>query len=180
MRIRAVLAVAVLLLALPHALPAQEGIRLGLAGGVILPMRSYADVAKMGWVGNASLTYFPAASTSLGLRLDGLYGRADVSFVSGRHEYLGGLANLVFQFGSRRKPNRFYVFGGGGYMRTRISGPNFGTLTETSPAINAGAGFSLGSRGFAFFTEARYMNIYTSGAKPQFLPLTAGFSFGGL
>jgi hypothetical protein len=180
MRTRAALAIAGFLLALPPVLSAQGGVRLGLGGGVIVPMRAYADVAKMGWVGNASLTYFPAASASLGLRLDGLYGRSDVSFVSGRHEYLGGIANLVFQFGSRRTPNRFYLFGGGGYMRTRTSGSSFGTLVETSPALDAGAGFSFGGRGFAFFTEARYVNIYTNGAKPQFLPLTAGFSFGGL
>jgi hypothetical protein len=180
MRIRVTLVLAILLLALAPVLLAQDGIRLGLSGGVILPMRDYADVAKMGWLGNANLTYFPAASTSLGLRLDGLYGRSDVSFIAGTHEYLGGTANLVFQFGSRSTPNRFYVFGGGGYMRTRTSGPNFGTLAETSPAINAGAGFSLGGRGFAFFTEARYINIYTDGLKPQFLPVTAGFSFGGL
>ncbi len=180
MRMRAILAFGGLLLLLPPTLAAQGGTRLGLGGGVILPLRSYADAVNKGWAANANLTYFPAASTSLGLRLDGLYGRSSMSAVSGRHEYLGGTANLVFQFGSRQKPNRFYVFGGGGYLRTRIVGPGFSTLTDTSPAIDAGAGFSIGGRGFALFTEARYINVYTSGSKPQFAPITAGFSFGGL
>jgi hypothetical protein len=179
MRKRAMVAFAGLLLALPPALMAQGGARLGLGGGVILPLRSYADEVNKGWIANANLTYFPAASASLGLRLDGLYGRTTMSAVSGRHEYLGGTANLVFQFGSRRTPNRFYLFGGGGYVRTRMVGPGFGTLTATSPALNGGAGFSFGGRGFALFTEARYISVYTDGAKPQFSPLTAGFSFGG-
>lgn len=179
MRTRATLAVVGLLLALPSALAAQGDIRFGLGGGVIVPVRAHADVIRKGWMGDASLTYFPAASTSLGLRLDGLYGRANLAAVTGRQEYLGGMANLVFQFGSRRTPNRFYILGGGGYIRTRTTGPGFGESRETSPAINGGAGFTLGGRGFAFCVEARYLSIYTSGAKPQFLPFTAGFTFGG-
>ncbi len=176
---RAALAVVGLLLALPPALAAQGDIRLGLGGGIIVPVRSHADLVKKGWIGDASLTYFPAASTSLGLRLDGLYGRANLRQVSGRQEYIGGLANLVFQFGSRRTPNRFYLLGGGGYVRTRTTGPGFGESRQTSPAIDAGAGFSFGGRGLALFVEARYLSIYTSGSKPQFLPISAGFTFGG-
>jgi|GEM_PF-837285 len=179
MHTRAVITVVGLLLALPPALAAQGDIRLGLGGGVIVPVRSHADVIRKGWIGNASLTYFPAASTSLGLRLDGLYGRANLRTIAGRQEYLGGTANLVFQFGSRRTPNRFYLLGGGGYIRTRTTGPGFGESRETSPAITGGAGCSLGGRGFALYVEARYLSIYTHGSKPQFLPIMAGFTFGG-
>jgi hypothetical protein len=179
MRPGALLALVGIALVLPSALAAQGDIRFGLGGGVTIPVRSHADLVKMGWLGNASLTYYPAASTSLGLRLDALYGRSNLKSIAGRQEYLGGLANLVFQFGSRRTPNRFYLFGGGGYLRTRSTGPGFGESRETSPALDAGAGFSFGGRGFALFAEARYLNIYTSGQKPQFLPITAGFSFGG-
>ncbi len=166
-------------LATPPALAAQGDIRLGLGGGVIVPVRSHADLIRKGWLGNASLTYFAAASTSLGLRLDALYGRANLRAMTGRQEYLGSTANLVFQLGSRRTPNRFYVFGGGGYVRTRTTGPGFGESRETSPTIDGGAGFSLGGRGLALFAEARYMNIYTEAAKPQFFLLTGGFTVGG-
>jgi hypothetical protein len=179
MRTRAALAAISLLLALPPALMAQGDIRFGVGGGLIVPVRSHADVIRKGWIGDASLTYFPAASTSLGLRLDGLYGRANLRAVTGRQEYLGGTANLVFQFGSRRTPNRFYVLGGGGYVRTRTTGPGFGESRETSPTIDGGAGFSLGGRGLALYVEGRYVSIYTNGSKPQFLGLTGGVTFGG-
>lgn len=179
MRLRAILVLVGTVLVLPSTLRAQGDIRFGLGGGVTIPVRSHADLVKMGWLGNASLTYYPAASTSLGLRLDALYGRSNLKSITGRQEYLGGLANLVFQFGSRRTPNRFYVFGGGGYMRTRSTGPGFGESRETSPTIDAGAGFSFGAKGVALYAEARYVNIYTTGQKPQLIPLTAGFTFGG-
>ena len=105
---------------------------------------------------------------------------ARLSGISGRSRTLGSTASLVFQAGSRRSPNRVYLFGGGGYVRTRTTGPNFGTLSNTSPAITGGAGVSFGSRSFALFVEGRYLNVYTDGLKPQLAPIVAGFSFGGL
>ena len=168
-----------LLLLLPAAAHAQGDIRLGLGGGVTVPLRSYGDVVDRGWMGNASLSFFPAASASLGLRLDGLYARNSLSAISGRQTQVGGLASLVFQFGAKRSPNRFYVFGGGGYLKTTTSSPNFGDVRDTNPAINAGAGFSFGGRAVALYAEARYVNVYTDGQKPQFAPVMAGVTFGG-
>jgi hypothetical protein len=163
-----------------RALAAQGDIRLGLGAGVSIPVRSYASAVDRGWLGVVNLTYFPAAVTSLGFRLDGLYGRSPLDGFDGRTSYKGGTASLVFQFGARRSPNRFYVFGGGGYVRTVTSGPGFGTAHATNPALSAGAGASLGSRAFAVFFEARYLNVYNGGVKPQLTPLIAGVSFGGL
>ena len=93
---------------------------------------------------------------------------------------MGGLASLAFQFGAKRSPNRFYLFGGGGYVRTEMAARGFPTNSETNPAISGGAGLTFGGKGLAFFVEARYLNVYTDGPKPQFAPLTAGISFGGL
>jgi hypothetical protein len=180
MRPRALLAFALVVLVLPESLAAQGDIRLGLAGGITVPLRSYGDVVNSGWIGNANLTYMPGASAGLGFRLDGLYARNGLSVTSGNQTELGGLANLVFQFGSRKSPNRIYLFAGGGYIRTRTSGPSFGTISSTDPAWNAGAGFTFGVRAMALFVEARYITVTTSGVKPQFAPLTAGISFGGL
>lgn len=179
MRSRSLRAALLFTLLLPTAAHAQGDIRLGLGGGVTVPLRGYGDVVDRGWMGNASLAFFPAASASLGLRLDGVYARNDLSAISGRQTHVGGLASLVFQFGARRSPNRFYVFGGGGYFKTTTSSPNFGDLSETNPAINAGAGFSFGGRAIALYAEARYVNVYTDGQKPQFAPLLAGVTFGG-
>ena len=167
-------------LALPATLAAQGGIRLGLGGGITVPLRAYGDVVNKGWMGNASLAYFPASSASLGLRLDGLYGRSDLHAIPGRQSQVGGIASLVFQFGARQSPNRFYFFGGGGYLKTTTSSPNFGDISDTNPAINGGAGFSFGSRALAFYVEARYINVYSDGPKAQYAPLTAGVTFGGL
>jgi len=163
-----------------RAAPAQGDIRLGLGAGITVPFRSYADAVEKGWMGNANLTFFPSASTSLGLRLDGLYGRSSLSAFSGHNSLAGGLASLAFQFGAKRSPNRFYVFGGGGYVRTSTKASGFPRSSETSPAISGGVGATFGTRGMAFFVEARYLNVYSNGAKPQVAPLTAGVSFGGL
>jgi hypothetical protein len=180
MRPRAMLAFAAVVLALPATLPAQGDIRLGLGGGISWPVRAYSDVVDKGWVGAASLTFFPAAAASLGIRLDGIYAHSGLSVASGKQTELGGIANLAFQFGSRRSPNRLYVFGGGGYMRTRTNGPSFGTITSTDPAFNVGAGFLFGVKALALFVEARYLTVSTSGTKPQFAPVTGGISIGGL
>ena len=180
MRPRGLLAFAVLTMSFPTLLAAQGDIRLALGGGISVPIRSYSDVADKGWLGTASLTFFPAASAGLGFRLEGLYAHHGLSVASGKQTELGGTTNAVFQFGARRSPNRFYVFGGGGYIRTRTSGPSFGTISSTDPALNAGAGFCFGAKAFGLFVEARYLSVYTSGTKPQFTPLTVGISFGGL
>jgi len=171
---------AALLILLPASLSAQGEIRLGLGGGITMPLRSYSDVVDRGWIGTASLTFFPAATASLGFRIDGLYGQSSLSVAEGEQSQLGGTANLVFQFGARKSPNRFYVFGGGGYIRTRTTGPGFGGITATNPALGAGVGFSFGARALGFFAEARYINVYNDGNKPQYAPLLAGISFGGL
>ncbi len=163
-----------------RALQAQGDIRLGLGAGVSVPLRSYSDAVDKGWLGNANLTFFPSASTSLGLRLDGFYGRSGLSSFSGHQSWMGGLASLQFQFGAKRSPNRFYLFGGGGYVHTETEAGGFPKNSDTSPAISGGGGFTFGGKGLAFFVEARYLNVYSDGAKPQFAPLTAGISFGGL
>ena len=180
MRVPALLLLASVTLGAPQALLAQGDIRLAVGGGVSIPIRAYSDEVDKGWLGTASLTFFPAASASLGFRLEGLYAHNSLSFTSGTQTQLGGLANLVFQFGARRSPNRFYVFGGGGFARVKSSGSGFGTATTTDPALDGGAGFSFGARALAFFGEARYVTIRTDGTKPQYLAVTAGISFGGL
>lgn len=183
MRMLAVPAFAALLLSMPTTVAAQGDIRLGLGAGITMPLRAYADLVDKGIVGNASLTFFPGASAGLGFRLDGLYVRSNLNISDGTQTQLGGTANLAFQFGDKRSPNRLYVFGGGGYIRTRSTGPAFGQSSETNPALGVGAGFSFGAKALGFFVEARYINVYNyngGSAKPQYLPLTAGVSFGGL
>ena len=168
-----------LALGLPATVTAQ-GIRLGLGGGLTIPIRSYAGLADKGWLGTANLTFFPGASTSLGFRLDAVYARNSLSVSDWHQTQLGGIGNLMFQFGARRTPNRFYVFAGGGYIRTRSTSPLLGTVTTTDPALNAGAGISFGARALALYGEARYITVSTSGTKPQYAPIVAGVSIGGL
>jgi hypothetical protein len=180
MRVPAMLIAASFVLTAPAPLLAQGDIRLGLAAGISIPIRSYSDLVDKGWLGTGSLTFFPAASASIGFRLEGMYARNSISFTDGHQTQVGGTANLVFQFGARRSPNRFYVFGGGGFVRSQTSGPGFGTVSTTDPALNAGVGVSFGARAIAFFGEARYVSVYTDGTKPQYAPILAGISFGGL
>lgn len=179
MRPQALLATLCLSLTSPAVLAAQGDIRLGLGAGVTMPVRSYADFAHRGWAGMANLTYFPGASAALGFRLDALYTRNSLSITSGTQTQIGGLANLVFQFGARRSPNRLYVFGGGGYLRARSTGPDFGQVTSTEPALNLGAGVSFGARAVALYLEARYVSVKSQGIKPQYTPVMVGVSFGG-
>ena len=180
MRFRGLLALAACLVLTP-ALAGQGDIKLALGGGISVPVRAFSDVVKKGWLGTGSLTYYPAASAALGLRLEGIYAHNGISIAEGTQTELGGLASAVFQFGARRSPNRLYVLGGGGYMRTHQKGPGFGEVTRTDPALNLGAGLSFGARALGLYIEARYITIYTSGTvKPQLATLTGGVSLGGL
>jgi hypothetical protein len=167
-----------LALGLPAGAAAQD-IRLGLGAGLTLPIRSYADLAARGWLGTANLTFFPGASASLGFRLDAIYAHNTLSVDDWRQTQLGGIANLVFQFGARRTPNRFYVFGGGGYVRTRSTSTLLGSVSSTDPALNAGAGISFGTRAVALYGEARYVTVSSVGTKPQYAPIIAGITIGG-
>jgi hypothetical protein len=179
MRVSALALLASVILGAPQVLAAQGDIRLAVGGGISVPIRAYADVVEKGWLGTGSLTFFPGASASLGFRLEGLYAHNNLSS-SGNQTQLGGLADLVFQFGARRSPNRLYLFGGAGYVRVKSTGPAFGSVSTTDPALNGGVGFSFGARALAFFGEARYVTIRTDGTKPQYAAVTAGISLGGL
>lgn len=170
----------VLLVAPIAPLAAQGGVRLGLGGGISLPVRSYADQVKRGWLGTVNLSYFPAASASLGFRIDGFMARNNLDGTSGKATHTGGTANLMLQFGARQSPNRFYVFGGGGFVRSKTEGPAFGEVLQTNPALSTGVGVSFGAKSFAFFVEARYLSVYSDKTKPQLTPLIAGVTFGGL
>jgi hypothetical protein len=181
MRFRGLLVFTACLVVTPAAMAAQGDIKLALGGGISVPVRSFSDVVKKGWLGTGSLTYYPAASAALGLRLEGVYVHHGISIATGTQTELGGLASAVFQFGARRSPNRIYVLGGGGYFRTHQKGPGFGEVSRTDPAVTLGAGLSFGARALGLYLEGRYITIYTSGAvKPQFATLTAGVSLGGL
>ncbi len=181
MRFRGLLALAASVVVAPAAVAAQGDIKLALGGGASVPVRSFSDLVNKGWLGSGSLTYYPAASAALGLRLEGMYAHYGISIAEGTQTEVGGLVSGVFQIGARRSPNRIYVMGGGGYIRTHQEGPGFGELSRTDPALNLGAGLSFGARALGMFVEARYVTVYTSDTvKPQFGSLTGGITVGGL
>jgi hypothetical protein len=163
-----------------HPLAAQGEIRLGLGAGISIPIRSYADAVKRGWHGTANLTFLPSSTGALGLRLDGYYGESAGLGSADRARTAGGTAGLVAALGGRRSPNRLYLFGGAGFFRVRTAFLGGQQVTESKPAISGGAGISFGARAVALFVEARYVNVYTNGPKPQFAPISAGISIGGL
>jgi hypothetical protein len=166
---------------------------------------------------NASLgfTWFPSSHLPIGLRVDGSYmwfgakngllTQNGTKFTSGNEDIYGGDADIQFDLEHWSALHRFYLFGGIGYYREKISLyqteylPGFicyyyyycspglvpvqtNESHTTSPwrgALNAGIGWEIAISGHAsFFIEGRFLRIkpYAS-STGQFIPVRLGFRF---
>ncbi len=177
--LKLVIAVAVVSVASAATVTAQSA-SFGLGGGLILPMSDYKNIDKIGWHGLAKVDIgIPMSPVSV--RLDALYGQTthkDIGTtpVDGKTTLIGGLANLVYKIPLPAPMVKPYLLGGAGIYNLKVTVPSASIDTsETKFTWDFGVGASFG----AFFVEARYVSIQESGGSTKFIPVTAGFSFGG-
>jgi Outer membrane protein beta-barrel domain len=180
---KGIAAVALGVLLTAPALHAQ-GAEFTLGGGVGIPTGNFDNAVKTGWLGLVGVSFVPN-QWPVGIQIDGQYQQYKFDgSASLKERFLIGTANIVFKFKTSEESKvRPYLIGGPGIYNFKATGTNdIGQLTTggtTKFGFNAGAGFDFKAGSAGFFVEARYHNIFTSGADTKFIPIAAGFRFGG-
>lgn len=172
---------AVLSLAGVAGLSAQEGVRLGIGGGAQLPTGDYGNFDKMGWLIGGDLTYW-LTGAPVGIRADVQYAQTShKNNVDGNSKVIGGLAEVVYAFGTSAEQLRPYILGGVGYYNVKVEVTGFGSVSESKVGFGGGAGvaFKVGTGSTRFFIEGKFVSVSTSGSSTTFIPLRAGLRFGG-
>jgi opacity protein-like surface antigen len=151
-----------------------QSVSFGIGGGLTIPTGTFGDFAKTGWHGLGHIGY--GLPSGLGLRGDFLYGQNKFDVGSGKFKLAGGLGNVLYEFQSPGgvKP---YLIAGAGFFNAKADVT--GGTSETKFAFGGGGGVKLKVGADAnFFVEGRYVSVQTSGDNLNFIPLTAGISFG--
>jgi opacity protein-like surface antigen len=172
---------ALLSLAGVGGLSAQQGIRVGIGGGVLMPMGDYKDVDKLGWLVGGDVTYW-LSGAPVGIRADVQYSQTShKNNVDGNSKVIGGLAEVVYAFGTQADQVRPYILGGVGYYNVKVDVTGFGSASESKVGFGGGAGvaFKAGAGSTRIFVEGKFVNVSTTGGSTTFLPIRAGVRFGG-
>lgn len=172
---------AVLSLAGVAGLSAQQGVRVGIGGGAQLPTGDYGNFDKMGWLIGGDVTYW-LTGAPVGIRADVQYAQTShKNNVDGNSKVTGGLAEVVYAFGTSAEQLRPYILGGVGYYSVKVEVTGFGSASESKVGFGGGAGvaFKVGTGSTRFFIEGKFVSVSTSGSSTTFFPLRAGLRFGG-
>jgi hypothetical protein len=163
-----------------------QGAEFSLGGGLGIPLGTFDDAAKMGWMGLAGVSFVPNGSP-VGIQIDGQY--QQYKFDGGgdlKDRFLIGTGNAVFKFKtSDDAAFRPYLIGGGGVYNIKATGAStVGGVTSTTGSttkfgLNAGAGFDFKAGSVGLFVEGRFHDVFTTGANLKFIPVTVGIRFGG-
>jgi opacity protein-like surface antigen len=171
---------AVLSLAGVGGLSAQQGIRVGIGGGVQLPTGDYGNFDKMGWLIGGDVTYW-LTGAPVGIRADVEYAQTShKNNVDGNSKVIGGLAEVVYAFGTQADQLRPYILGGVGYYNVKVEVTGFPSASESKVGFGGGAGvaFKVGTGSTRVFIEGKFVSVSTSGSSTTFFPLRAGLRFG--
>jgi len=161
-----------------------QGAEFSLGGGLGVPLGSFDDAVKMGWMGLAAVSFVPNGSP-VGIQFDGQFQQYKLDGTGDlKNRLLIGTGNIVYKFKTAEESRfRPYLIGGGGVYNLKTTGNvTPGTLCEggvTKFGINAGAGFDFKAGGAGLFLEGRFHDVFTSGENVKFIPITVGIRFGG-
>lgn len=160
------------------ALSAQ-GVRFGIGGGLLMPLGTYKDADKMGWLVGGDATYW-LLGAPVGIRADVQYSQtSEASGVTAhKTKIIGGLAEAVYAFGKKADGVRPYVMGGLGLYNVKVDVSGLsGSTTKVGFGAGAGLAFKLGTGNTRFFVEGKFVSVSTTGGSTNFLPIRAGFRF---
>lgn len=165
-------------------LSAQQGFRVGVGGGLLLPMGDYKDANvwgdKSGFLLGVDGTYW-LTGDQIGIRLDASY--SQTSEKSGvfphKTKMLGGMGELVYAFMTPADQLRPYLFGGVGVYNVKASVTGADT-SETKVGFGGGAGLALkvGTGSTRIFVEGRYMSVKVFDTTLPSIGIKAGVRFG--
>jgi opacity protein-like surface antigen len=157
-----------------------QGTRFGIGGGLLVPTGTYKDADKMGWLVSGDATYW-LMGAPVGIRADVQYSQTSEKsgVLAHKTKIIGGLAEVVYAFGTKAEAVRPYILGGVGYYNVKID-VSGSSASESKVGFGGGAGlaFKLGTGGTRFFVEGKFVSVATSGSSTSFLPISAGFRFG--
>jgi len=190
-------------------LPLQRlpGVQFGIGGGLDVPLASWLNSAKLGYVAHAHLGWFPGVSP-VGIRIDGdygVFGSRDTDCPNCSSTKLGQLSgNLVLRFPMDRKSKVnpvVYFLGGGGIDWFSDFNP-YRTGTRGQTTVTAGSNTTLNYPGIPltaqtagdesmfyhwqagggiqlghFFIESMYKSINTNGDNSNHIPIIVGLNF---
>lgn len=171
--------VAALTLGAPAA-QAQSPIKLGLAGGVALPIGNGArDLNNSGYNGTVTVA-LNAPLVPIGLRLDGMFnelqGKELLANIDAPDMSVSSVnANLTYNL-LPLPVARVYLIGGAGYYRTEFKGT--GVDPDWNVGYNGGVGIRIGVGRTQAFVEGRYHRVSLGNdRKVELVPVTVGFLF---
>ena len=158
-----------------------QGVRYGVSAGVLLPMGTYNDGDKMGFVGGVGATYW-LAGQPIGIRGDLSYSQTshdEAVSVAGHTKIMGGMASVVYALNPASAPARILLNAGLGFYNVKIDATGFPSASESKIGFGGGVAvaFKMGTGGTRLIVGTRYTSVSTS-AKLTFLPITVGLTFG--
>ncbi len=151
----------------------------GVGGGLAVPVGTYADVAKTGWLANA-IGGFTTRGGIWGARADIMWAQNSLKDAAGHERLLGANVDAVITPGHRPANAHPYFLAGLGVYNAKDTSPGLiGSTTRL--AINAGAGLQVhtGHRTDVFI-EGRFLSIRTSAHAVNLIPITFGIRWGGI
>jgi len=102
-----------------------QGVRYGVSAGVLLPMGTYNDGDKMGFVGGVGATYW-LAGQPIGIRGDLSYSQTshdEAVSVAGHTKIMGGMASVVYALNPASAPARILLNAGLGFYNVTSTRP---------------------------------------------------------
>lgn len=182
----AILAVALCMVATrPAMAQARAGsamgkLRYGVSGGILMPMGTYNDGDKLGWVAGAGATYWLPGTGNIGVRVDAAYSQTKHDLgTSGSTKIAGGMASFVYALMPASAPARVLLNAGVGLYNVKIdAGSLSGSETKVGFGGGAAVAFKMGTGSTRLLVGSRFTSVSTSGSSLSFLPITVGFSFG--
>jgi len=159
---------------------AQGSLRYGVSAGILMPMGTYNDGDKLGWVAGAGATYWLPGTGNIGIRADAAYSQTKHDFnVTGNTKIIGGMASFVYALQPASAPARVMLNAGVGLYNVKITA-NTASGSETKVGFGGGAAvaFKMGTGSTRLVVASRFTSVSTSGSSLSFLPITVGLSFG--
>jgi hypothetical protein len=173
----ALVAVTVCVVAARPAMAQAVGhLRYGVSAGVLLPMGTYGDFDKMGFVGGVGATYWLPAG-SIGVRGDLSYSQTSHDPGPGNSKIMGGMASLVYALNPASAPARIMLTGGLGYFNLKDS-QGTGSVSKIGFGGGVAVAFKMGTGSTRLVLGTRFTSVSTTGGSTTFLPITVGLTFG--
>ncbi len=153
----------------------------GFGAGLSLPIGSFKDNYKLGWLGQV-IAGVTGANGMIGGRIDGMYaanklkGATGTTYSSSTLKLFGVNADVVWTPGKRPAKVHPYLLGGVGFFNAKG-----GSASSTKLAINGGGGVQIhAGNKMDFYTELRLISVQTSGKSTNFIPISVGLRWGGI